>query len=125
MSRFHREILGAMSSLESLDANHARALFCFPKQFVGFQGHFNGRPVLPGICKLHSAQVVFEAARRRSCRVIEISVAKYFSPVTHDEEIVVDCQWQAKGEGFWNLKTSVTLQGTKIALLQQVLNDAN
>lgn len=123
MSRFHQEILDVMSSLEALDENHARASFSFPKVFVGFQGHFEGRPVLPGICKLRSAQVVFESVTRKSVRMVEITLAKYFSPVTPDEKIVIDCRWQEKGKGLWDLKASVTRKEAKVALLQLVLSD--
>ena len=63
MSRLQQEISNAMLQLTLLDKNNARAWFLFPREFVGFQGHFVERPVLPGICKLHAAQL---GLKRRS-----------------------------------------------------------
>ena len=124
MSRFQREIFAAMSSLASLDDCHAHALFSFPREFIGFQGHFAGRAVLPGICKLRAAQVVLESVTRRTFRIVEITNAKYFAPVTHDEEITVDCQWQSGSHGLWELRASIKRKETRVALLHLVLDDA-
>jgi len=125
MSRLQQEIIRAMSQLELLDKNNACALFLFPREFVGFQGHFEGRPVLPGICKLHAAQVVVESARRNSFRLKEVSMAKYMAPVTCDEQVLVNCRWENNSDGSLDVKASIKREEAKVAVLQLVLINAD
>jgi len=125
MSRLQQEISNAMLQLTLLDKNNAHAWFLFPREFVGFQGHFVERPVLPGICKLHAAQLVVEAAQRKSFRLEEVSMAKFIAPVTCDEEIVVDCRWKNNSDGSLDVKASIKREEAKIAVLQLVLGNAD
>jgi 3-hydroxymyristoyl/3-hydroxydecanoyl-(acyl carrier protein) dehydratase len=87
MSKITKEIEGCMSQLGD-DEKGLIAHFCFPKGFIGFKGHFPGRPVLPGVCKIQAMLCMLEASAHRVPRLKEIVSAKFFAPVTCNEEIV-------------------------------------
>lgn len=67
------------------------ASFQFPPEFIGFQGHFPGRPVLPGICKIQMALTVCSGAAA-PVRLLEVCSAKFLAPVSVGEEVRVDCR---------------------------------
>ena len=125
MSRLQQEISNAMLQLTLLDKNNARAWFLFPREFVGFQGHLWKGRCFPGSANFTRAQLVVEAAQRKSFRLKEVSMAKFIAPVTCDEEIVVDCRWKNNSDGSLDVKASIKREEAKIAVLQLVLGNAD
>ena len=91
MSRLVREIEQCMSGLSDAEGDELSARFLFPAEFIGFQGHFPDRPVLPAVCKIQAAIAVVEAWSKGEVRLDEIVSAKFFAPVTCGEEVAVRC----------------------------------
>ena len=69
MSRLVREIEQCMSGLTEAEGDEVTARFLFPAAFIGFQGHFPERPVLPAVCKIQAAIAVLEAWSERRGQV--------------------------------------------------------
>lgn len=117
MSRIRGEIKKVMHRFEK-QGDGASAAFVFPEHFTGFQGHFEGNPVLPGICKIQAAQAVMEEALGVPLRLKEVAQAKYMAPVTCGQEIRVSCTPSpSQGNGV-GVRAVVMLGETKAALLQ-------
>ena len=53
----------------------------FDPGFTGFEGHFEGNPIMPGVCLIELARVHAEQALNRSLRTMEISQCRFRSPV--------------------------------------------
>jgi 3-hydroxymyristoyl/3-hydroxydecanoyl-(acyl carrier protein) dehydratase len=87
MSILRKEIKSNMSGLRD-DGREITAHFRFPREFTGFKGHFPGKPILPGVCKLQAILCMLEESTRKTPQLKEIVSAKFFTPVTCDEEIV-------------------------------------
>lgn len=67
-----------------------RARFRFPADFTAFQGHFPGRPVLPGLCLIQAALVACESGRREKARLREIVSVKFFAPIAPETDVFLD-----------------------------------
>ena len=63
------------------------ASFRFPPEFIGFQGHFPGKSILPGACQLQCLLSLLENSCGNALALKEIVLAKYISPVLPDQEI--------------------------------------
>lgn len=87
MSKLRKEIKLYMLKLRD-DGSVLTAHFCFAPEFIGFKGHFPGKPVLPGVCKIQAVLCMLEAATKKVPKLKEIVSAKFFAPVTCNEEIV-------------------------------------
>jgi 3-hydroxymyristoyl/3-hydroxydecanoyl-(acyl carrier protein) dehydratase len=61
--------------------------FAFPSGFVGFQGHFPQKKVLPGVCQIQCALTLLEKGSGKAVVLKEVMLAKYFSPVFPDDEV--------------------------------------
>lgn len=69
------------------DNGAAMASFIFPPEFVGFQGHFPGKSILPGACQLQCLLSLLESVCGKALALQEIVLAKYILPVIPDQEI--------------------------------------
>jgi hypothetical protein len=49
--------------------------------FSGFQGHFPGQPVLPGVCLVQAGLALFEACRSVRAQLQRLESAKFTQPV--------------------------------------------
>jgi 3-hydroxymyristoyl/3-hydroxydecanoyl-(acyl carrier protein) dehydratase len=57
------------------------ASFIFAEEFVGFQGHFPTKKVLPGACQVQCALLTIEKESGRRITLKEIALAKFTAPI--------------------------------------------
>ncbi len=75
------------------ESNHVlTSHFTFPEDFVGFQGHFPARKILPGICQIQSVHSMLERWSGKRVVLKEIVGAKYFSPIVPSEQVTCTCK---------------------------------
>lgn len=118
MSKIGRAIKECMYDLSCDVAGEMRARFNFSADFIGFKGHFPGKPVLPGVCKIQAILCMLESATSKIPRLKEIVSAKFFAPVTCNEEIAFTVR-QAPGASEETLiKALVTNGDKKVAEIQ-------
>ena len=55
--------------------------FIFPAEFIGFQGHFPTKRILPGACQIQCVISTIEKAVGKRVVLKEILLAKYIAPV--------------------------------------------
>jgi len=62
--------------------------FMFPSEFIGFQGHFTTKMVLPGACQIQCAISTIEKALEKRAVIKEILLAKYIAPVFPGDNVI-------------------------------------
>ena len=120
MNRLRRQIKQRMYDLNGNASGKISARFIFPEEFIGFQGHFPGRPVLPGVCQIQAVMVILEAWNNRSVRLQEIVQAKFFNRVSGGDELFFECQQRRGPRAELLVKASVTGGEIKIAEFQLI-----
>ena len=118
MNRLMQEIKQCMADLAETKKGEVTARFLFPAEFIGFQGHFPDKPVLPGVCKIQAVIVMLQALEKKDIRLKEVVSAKFLSPVSHGEELVFNYRKQMKSNNEALVKASVTSGDKKVAELQ-------
>jgi 3-hydroxyacyl-[acyl-carrier-protein] dehydratase len=88
LKKIKSEIKGCME-LGSSEGGFCQASFVFPPDFIAFQGHFPGMPVLPGACQIQCLLSMLEELGGKPLAMKEIVLAKYLSPILPDELITV------------------------------------
>ena len=74
-----------------------RAYFTLPPEFIGFSGHFPGRPILPAVAQVQMGCLVFKHALSAGQPLYATPVAdrvdsaKFMRPVAPGERILVTC----------------------------------
>lgn len=75
----------------------ASAEFCFPSDFVGFQGHFPGNPILPAIVQTAAVRYVAERLLDRPLRPMLLKKIKFKGVVRPGEPLTVDIALNTDG----------------------------
>jgi 3-hydroxymyristoyl/3-hydroxydecanoyl-(acyl carrier protein) dehydratase len=122
MGKLRQEIKSSMLGIEEVSEFKTSARFCFPKKFIGFKGHFPNKPILPGVCKIQAALIVLEKRKHKDIRLAEIILAKFFSPVTINQELVFNLEEHPKNSSESTVTVKVSCQDKKIAQLQLRVN---
>ena len=93
------------------------AEFCFPEGFTGFRGHFEGDPILPGICLMEAVVVLLENAGHNQTRLNRVRSAKFIAPIRPGALVQMQCNESKGGEGVLRIKASVAGGGARMASL--------
>ena len=118
MSKLKNEIKACMRDLHKEGPDILIARFCFPKDFLGFKGHFPAKPILPGVCKIQAAVLMLEEIKRKPVRLKEIILAKFFAPVSFSEEIIFSLKESSNYDCEEDIDVLVNSNSTKIAQLR-------
>jgi len=68
--------------------------FCFPPDFIAFQGHFPGIPLLPAFAQVQIALVMLEAAWQAPLQLARIENAKFREPLPPGQTVTTRCHWE-------------------------------
>lgn len=99
MSRLLQEILGCATGPARRGDSGAWVMdFVFPPTFTGFDGHFPGRPILPGMVQIMAATLT--AGGGRAFALEKIGRAKFSRIITPGESIRVEAGLMEKSERF-------------------------
>jgi 3-hydroxyacyl-[acyl-carrier-protein] dehydratase len=112
-----KEIEEYMTKLVS-EGQTLTSSFVFPEEFVGFQGHFPGKKILPGVCQIQCALTTLEKAHKKRVILKQIALAKYLAPVSPGDEVIFVCSILPEHDGQLTMKTVVSKNNTKISELK-------
>jgi len=118
MNILRQEIRECMSTPVEERDGRVLAMFSFPADFTGFKGHFSTGPILPGVCKIQALMVLSEFLNKTEFVLKKIKEAKFFSPVSVDEEIVFDYSENITDKKEATIKAAISCEGRKIAKIK-------
>ena len=72
------------------DQKSAEALLYFSDSFIGFDGHFPGTPLLPGILMMKTGLLVSEIAVEKHLRVEKVKHAKFAKSIFPKQKVNLD-----------------------------------
>ena len=97
------------------DGSTLTSRFAFPPEFIGFQGHFPEKKILPGVCQVQCALSLLEKGEGKAVVLKEIVLAKYFSPVFPDDEVTCVISDLAKRGSEMTVKAVITKSAVKVS----------
>lgn len=121
MIRIDREIQSCMQELVVDGEQSLSAYYSFPRTFAGFQGHFPGNPLVPGVCLIQAVAGMLETAYQEPLRIKMVKNVKFTSPVVPDEMILIKAKVAIEGDRILRAMAAIegyADAGRKIAKLQ-------
>ena len=104
-----------MSSYESSGHDELSAIFTFPPDFPGFQGHFPGKPVLPAVCMLQAVTALAAKQAGHPAELKKVTSAKWFAPTTPGMALTFRLQLTRNPPGDTTIKAKISHGSTKVA----------
>jgi 3-hydroxyacyl-[acyl-carrier-protein] dehydratase len=104
-----------MSDFHVTEDSGLNARFFFPEDFIGFQGHFPDKKILPGVCQIQCVINMVDKWKEGRAVLKEVVMAKFLSPVSASEELVCLCNIISESDGDCILKAAFNKDGQKIA----------
>ncbi|MBL0716686.1 MAG: hypothetical protein JJV89_01435, partial [Desulfosarcina sp.] len=107
-SIMHKQIINCMSNFRVSEEGKLCATLVFPADFIGFQGHFPNKPILPGVCKILAVKIMMQKYYKHNLVIKQIRTAKFFAPVTCSDELIVECLPDETENGLYAVKAMLT-----------------
>jgi len=85
----HEDILRSIKNFFTINIGHIEAHFCFDKDLALFQGHFPGKPMLPGVMQIEMVRVMVEMTQKMPFMINHIKKIKYLKPIFPGDHIKV------------------------------------
>lgn len=115
MSVLTQEIQACLSPVTGNVQDGFSTRIIFPTEFVGFKGHFPGRPVLPGVCLIQTVVVALSCALNQPLVLKQLVSAKWMAPVLPGEEIALSLAVKGSGTPPMNVRVTVMRGSGKVA----------
>ena len=90
----------------------------FDPGFPGFDGHFPGNPIVPGVCLIAAARVFAEEVLGLPLEVAEIRQCRFRRPVQAGERAEVHLRIAEPEPGVRQVQASITVDGSPAAQLR-------
>jgi len=88
MSTLYYAIQNSGSPIEINDESFSKA-FVFDENFIGFDGHFPGNPILPAMVQLMLGEVSASEAAGKPLKTTDVARAKFVMQIGPSDEISV------------------------------------
>ena len=112
---FDRELAHCLlSSSARDDGGKWNGIFRFPVDFIGFQGHFNGNPVLPAVVQLAAVRWFFGRSQGIALQLEQVERAKFKRVIGPEQEVEVrvsGCEHEKK----YHLSFSIHAAGGEVS----------
>lgn len=120
MSQIREQLKQAMSITPAQDGQSFAAEFAFPPDFVGFQGHFEGNPVVPGVCIIAAVLLGAETTLKCPLKIARVVSSKFYSPVLPNMRVTMDAAMVTQPAGY-QVKAGLSSEGRKVAAVSLLL----
>ncbi|MBU1230981.1 MAG: hypothetical protein KKA55_05985 [Proteobacteria bacterium] len=115
-TRLERELVACASPLEAHGQEWMRQ-YIFGPDFVGFDGHFPNRPVLPALVQLMAGSHCAVEACGEDTAPIGVTRAKFLRPVQPGQPITVRVRLTSK-ESAWLAFVTIDVLGEAVSTFQ-------
>lgn len=114
-SKMHQAIHSNLINYEVRE-NSIFGEFCFSKDFLGFDGHFPGNPIFPGVLTIYIVLVLSEIALQRKLEITQIDNVKFSSPMFPNKKIAAEVKILKEDEKY-SIQSKLYVENKTTAIL--------
>ena len=90
----------------------------FDPAFRGFEGHFEGNPIVPGVCLIQTARVAAEVILEKSLETRCVVNCRFRRPVMAGDQAAVRIKLRKLEEELWKVQADIRVGSDLCAQLQ-------
>ena len=106
-----RELRTRISGIRQTADGEYACVIHFDPAFRGFEGHFEGNPIVPGVCLIEAARVFAEEVLKARLETRTFKQCRFRRPIFADEKADVKLKLDADGPGAWKIQTEIRVEG--------------
>lgn len=111
------ELRSRMAGLRQTGENEYACTIDFDLAFRGFEGHFEGNPIVPGVCLIQAARVAAEIVLGKNLVTRSVSNCRFRRPVSAGETAAVRIRFEKTEDELWTLRADIRVRGEVCAQL--------
>ena len=90
----------------------------FDPAFRGFEGHFEGNPIVPGVCLIEAARTAAETVLEKNLSTRHIAQCRFRRPIRAGERADVKIKIAETGPGAWQVQADIRVGAAVCAQLR-------
>ena len=115
MSILKREIKEQLHQIVCHEDGRITAEISYPGNFTGFKGHFPGKPIVPGVCKVLTVLTLLELSLKRKVHLRLIVSSKFMAPTGPKEKLMIELRREVQSGTAERVKALFKSADKKIA----------
>ena len=112
------ELRSRISGLQQTGEGEYSCIMDFDPAFRGFEGHFEGNPIVPGVCLIETARVAAETILEKSLETRILTSCRFRRPVMASEQAAVKIKLEKVEDALWKVKADIRVGSDLCAQLQ-------
>ena len=118
-SKISAVLRSRIRGLKATGENEYACVVEFDPDFTGFAGHFEGNPIVPGVCLIEAARVIAEEATATQLRTTQIAQCRFRRPVCAGENADATLKiTDSETPGVRNIRTDLRVGGATAAQMR-------
>ena len=90
----------------------------FDPAFPGFEGHFEGNPIVPGVCLLEAARAAAETVLEKNLSTQRIAQCRFRRPIRAGECAEIRIKIAETEPGTWQVRADIRVESAVCAQLR-------
>ena len=117
-SKISAALRSRIRDLRATAENQYQCTMEFDPGFTGFEGHFEGNPIVPGVCLIQAARTAAEMVLSKGLAARSISNCRFRRPVLAGERAAVRIRLEKTEDELWTIRADIRVGGGVCAQLQ-------
>ena len=106
-----RELRSRIGDIRRTADGEYTCVIRFDPAFRGFEGHFEGNPIVPGVCLIEAARVFAEEVLDKRLETRLAKQCRFRRPIFAEETADVKLKLDADGPGAWKIQSEIRVEG--------------
>lgn len=96
-----------LKDCQLIDDNHICGRILFTPDFPGFDGHFPGFKLVPGVCLVETVRCTFEKALQTRVQTVKIKSCRFRAQVVPDTAVEIKITVKELAPAHWQLQSEI------------------
>lgn len=109
------ELRSRMTGVQRTEEGHYSCSMDFDPAFRGFEGHFPGNPIVPGVCLIEAGRVFAEEVLKKALTTRSVSQCRFRRPIFAGERAELKIVLTEEEKNLWKIQADIRVEGNVCA----------
>jgi len=112
------ELRSRVAGLQQTGEREYSCTMDFDPAFRGFEGHFDGNPIVPGVCLIQAVRVAAEAILEKNLETRSVTNCRFRRPIMAGEQAAVKIRLEMIEDALWDIRGDIRVDGAVCSQLR-------